>query len=173
MSWRSTSRRLIFQSSRCGFAAVLEIRHVSNISLRGQGSHFAICTSWNSFSNIFLYSVNPQISNQITITSSIPNHFVCCVHTAVLQAGFYVKIYDVPMKFASKLIHGGQCTIAIDLCIDLWMFPEAECRKTVFDLMTLTFDLWPWFSRSTQTSSRSTPVPNVMTLGPLVLLLGH
>ncbi len=27
------------------------------------------------------------------------------------------KIYDVPMKFASKLIHGGQSTITIDLCI--------------------------------------------------------
>ncbi len=34
---------------------------------------------------------------------------------------FYFKIYDVPMKFASKLIHGGQCTFAIDchtVCTD-------------------------------------------------------
>ncbi len=28
---------------------------------------------------------------------------------------FISKIYDVPMMFASKLIHGGQCTYAIDL----------------------------------------------------------
>ena len=37
------------------------------------------------------------------------------------------KIYDVPMKFASKLIHGGQCTFAIDLCKSL---PEIKEGNT-------------------------------------------
>ncbi len=27
----------------------------------------------------------------------------------------FTKIYDVPMKFASKLIHGGKCTFAIHI----------------------------------------------------------
>ncbi len=60
--------------------------YVSNISLRGQGSHFPICISWYSFSNIFLFSVDQQISNHIPITSatwSIPNHFVCCIFCLV------------------------------------------------------------------------------------------
>ena len=33
-----------------------------------------------------------------------------------MSLGIEVKIYDVPMKFASKLNHGGQCTCVIHLC---------------------------------------------------------
>ncbi len=41
------------------------------------------------------------------------------------------------MKFPSKLIHGGgQRTTTIDLCIDLCMSPQSECRKKHF----VTFD---------------------------------
>ena len=51
-------------------------------------------------------------------------------------------------------------------CI-LALKPENH-RHHVFDLVTLTFALWPWPSNSSEISSRLIPVSNFVTLGQSV-----
>ena len=38
--------------------------------------------------------------------------------------------------------------------------PSESLKIPFFSLVTLTFDLWPWSSNSSEISSRSTPAPN-------------
>ncbi len=108
----------------------------------------------------------------------------------VTEVGCKHTMY-VPMKFAHKLIHGGPvhpcCEPVVhrfismhagQMVLSAWInidpsYPRQRPGKIFFDLVTLTFDLWPWFSRSAQTSSRSTSDLNLVTLGPLALPLDH
>ena len=60
-------------------------------------------------------------------------HYLLHVYPQCRQ--FLGEIYDVPMKFASKLIHGGgQCTFVIDHCNTLTTALEAWFRKNDFFL---------------------------------------
>ncbi len=42
--------------------------------------------------------------------------------------------------------------------------PDQSSKITFFNRMTLTFDLWPWPSNSSERSSRSIPIPNLVTV---------
>ncbi len=49
--------------------------------------------------------------------------------------------------------------------------PNAQVKLpeiTFFDLVTLTFDLWPWPSNSFEILSKYTAVPNIGSVGPMV-----
>ena len=51
---------------------------------------------------------------------------ISCTFCEIVSTKIISKIYDVPMTFASKLIHGGQCTVAIDLFIGLFSVGALE-----------------------------------------------
>ena len=63
------------------------------------------------------------------------------------------------MTFASKINDGGQFTAAIDLCINLCMLTQAECKENKHHL-NFTYDFKPLFPRMAQKSSRLTQDPN-------------
>ena len=62
------------------------------------------------------------------LVHNLNSHLFSVANKAMCNKYFLEQIYDVPMKFASKLIHGGQCTFAIiigegALAQQIWLKP--------------------------------------------------
>ncbi len=57
--------------------------------------------------------MNPQMNLQ-KLHTPYSTPFPHLMDEFLMEAKIIEKIYDVPMKFARKLIHGGQCTIAMN-----------------------------------------------------------